>query len=198
MKNLVVVFLLVVLTSSAFASSEGFYAGAGLYAQNSLSKTTKSDDGSGSVFGSYYFPLVARYVHDLSSDWSIAPALFYTLLGRSSGGGTATTTFIHLSIPAMFRTSGAGREFEFFGGPGISMYQIKGAGGTKQLSNGTGTSTFAVGGGDSTSKLVTLDLGAAWLEDPHRISFEIFVEGLGSAEKRTFNLLATYMYHLGG
>lgn len=189
--------VLLFLSSPAFASNGGFFGGLGIYAQNSLNKTTKSDDGSGSLFGSYYFPLIGRYAFEVSGSWMVAPAVYYTLIGRPSGGSTATTTFIHLSVPATYQASGSSRDFEFFFGPGISMYQMKGAGGTKQLSNGTGTSTYAAPGGDSTSKLVTLDLGAAWLEGRHRISFEVFLEGLAS-EKRTFNLLAAYMYHFGG
>lgn len=179
------------------ASLDGYYLGLGLYAQNSFDKTTKTDDGAGALLGAYSFPVAIRYVQSVSGSWSIAPALLYTPIPRSSGGSTATTTFLHLSIPASYEWSGNSREFEFFVGPGLSMYSMKGAGGTKQLSNGTGTSTYAVPGGTSTSKLVTLDFGAAWNENPHRLSFEIFVEGAAS-EKRSFNLLATYMYHFGG
>ncbi|MEK7356551.1 MAG: hypothetical protein AAB250_08885, partial [Bdellovibrionota bacterium] len=146
-------------TPLASAASDGYFVGIGLYAQNSLSKTTKSDDGSGSLFGAYSFPLVLRYSTEVSTPWSIAPAFYYTILPRSSGGGTATTTFLHLSIPAVYSFTGASHEYELLVGPGLSMYQIRGAGGTKQLSNGTGTSTFAIPGGDATSKLVTLDLG---------------------------------------
>lgn len=198
MKNLVFVITMMFSLVSSAASLDGFYAGLGLYAQNSLGKTTKAADGAGSFMGAFSLPVSLRYVYEFASSWSAAPTLFYTPIGRASGGTTATTTFFHLSLPASLRLSGSGREFELFFGPGISMYQIKGAGGTKTLNNGTTTSTFAVPGGSSTSKLVTLDFGGAWVEDPHRLSLEAFVEGAGSSEKRSFNVIATYMYHFGG
>lgn len=190
--------LSLVVTPAVNASDlDGFYGGLGLYAQNSFDKTTKSEDGSGSLLGAYSFPLALRYVYGLSGSWAIAPELLYTPLPRSSGGGTATTTFFHLSLPASFQFSGNSRDFELSVGPGLSMYTIKGNGGTKQLSNGTGTSTYAVPGGTSTSKLVTLDFGAAWIQNPHRLGFDILVEGAMS-EKRSFNLLFSYMYRFGG
>jgi len=199
MKSCVVLVAVLLCSSFAFAgSANGLYAGLGLYAQNSFDKTTKTDDGSGSLLGAYSFPLIARYNITFSDRWTFAPALCFTPLPRDSGGGTAKTTFIHLSLPFVYRMNGGGRDLEFYAGPGVSQYQIKGAGGTKTLNNGTTTATFAVPGGDSTSKLVTADLGFALDEDPHRMSVDFFIDGAGSPGKRSINLLLSYMYHFGG
>lgn len=191
--------LLVIGSSDANAMSDGgFFAGIGLYSQSSFNKTTKSDDGSPSLFGAYSFPLVLRYDYVFSDPWSVAPALYYTILPRSSGGSTAQTTFMHLSIPATYKFEAFENELEWCAGVGLSMYQVKGAGGTKTLNNGTGTSTFAVPGGTSTAKLVTLDLGMALLYESHRFSFDLFLEGPGSEDKRTINMMLGYMYEFGG
>lgn len=184
-----------VVAPRAAQAATGFAFGGGLIAQNSFGRTTNTSDGAASTFGSYIYPLGIMYEFELFSGYRVAPSLWYTPMTRSSGGATAQTTYMHLSLPVIFNLYG--NEIQMTAGPGLSMYTIKGAGGTKSLNNGTSTSTFGVPSGTSSVKTMTADLGFAYTMSNHRLALDFYIEGFMSSTKRTFNVGLNYLYFFG-
>ena len=184
--------------SSARAMSR-YSVGAGVYNQSSFGKTTNASDGSPGTLGAMSFPIGLMYSGMVSDTFGIAPSVWYTTLARSSGGGTAKTTMMHLSIPLTYAlTSGSVGEFDVLFGPGLLMYSIQGAGGTKVLNNGTSTSTFGIPGNTASVRTLSADLGIDWLFGQCRLGLDFAIEGAASTDKRTINVALNFLYSFGG
>jgi hypothetical protein len=190
--------LFVVLTPlTAFAYSPStFYAGLGFYSQNALQRTTISDDGKASIYGTRSLPLVFKYDIQLSSDLYFSPEFTTSYLyPRWTGDGGQKVTLTHLAFPVGAAIGSSG--WDWSAGLGILNIEIKGSGGTKQLNNGGSTATFAIPGRTVTTRTVTLNGGLAYNE-AGRWGLDLIIEGALSSNKRSQSFMFSYLYKFGG
>ncbi len=172
--------------------------GVGYYSQNSLNRISNNDSGSTGILGKLFTPLNLRYNYGFSSDWFVSGGLSYTLVPRAMPDSNGQVSFMHLTSLFGKNMYGSGNSvWDVYAGPGIMKYTIKGSGGIVTMSNGTGTANFAVPGGTSTVQKLTTNLGTSYSVDKSVFNFEMIIENLMSAKKRTQSLMFGYAYRFG-
>lgn len=191
----------VVAPLSAQAYSHGTVGiGAGFFSENAVSKISQQESGQTGLLGEPSFPLAVRYDLGLgSSNWFLAPQLMYSLLPRSSAGGTATVSLTHVVFGfGTNLSSSGGSGWDWSIGPGLLIRDIKGKGGTVQMSNGTGTSTFSRPGRSASVKVITTNLGVSWTYGSSRFAADLVLERIMSSSERTQSFMLSYLYQFGG
>lgn len=189
----ILIFLSLQISSLAFAvTPETWYFGASYYAQESLSKSTTSVDGTGAGLGQAHYPLSVAYP---TTFWGIPlmPKLDYTLLPRSNTGETTKSTMLILSMPYYSNIS---ESWDYSFGLAFLVNQIKGEGGIKVLNNGGSTANFAVPGDTSTSIVAAVQGGIAYNYSAMRFELGTYLQGLLSNERRTFDVYLSFQYKL--
>lgn len=184
---------------SLFAHSytdKTFYTGLALFSENSINKITKSDTGTNSLLGTSNYPLLLKYDVKSYENYFISPSLSYSVVSRSSSGGSAKATLWHLYFPIGANFSASEWDWSF--GPGILNRTIQGSGGTQQLSNGTGVATFSLPGGKSTAQNYTLNFGGSYVYKKSRFGLDLITEELFSSTKKNYNLMLSYSYAIYG
>ena len=188
--------LVMLISSRAFAIENGkWYAGVSYYTQNSLSKTTKSADGSKSFLGQTYYPLGVSYAVAAGSDSAFVPTFEYTLLPRTSKDGGTKATLMMLTLPY---TEKFLESWDWSVGLTTIYYNLKGKGGTKQLNNGTGTATFALPGRSVSTINFATHLAVGYNYEDFRFQLGTNILALLSKERRAIDLFLTLQYKLGG
>lgn len=184
------------VSTRAFAiENDRWYVGASLYTQNSLSKTTKSADGSKSFLGQMYYPLGVSYAVAAGSESAFVPTFEYTLLPRTSKDGGVKATLMMLTLPY---TEKFLESWDWSVGLTTIYYNLKGKGGTKQLNNGTGTATFALPGRSVSTINFATHLAVGYNYEDFRIQFGTNILATLSKDRRSFDIFLMLQYKLGG
>ena len=175
--------------------NNALYGGIGYFLENNFGRETQSPSGSPSTLGTPSYPLLLKYDVQILDQLFLSPTLTYTLITRSSAGGSAKVTTWHLMLPVGDNFGNSG--FDWSSGLGILNRTIQGNGGTTVLSNGSGSATFALPGRSVSSTNLTFNVGSAYNFSSSRIGLDLMVEGLMS-EKRNFNIMLSYSYNFMG
>jgi hypothetical protein len=186
-----------IFSSEANAFTDGsFQVGAGLYQQNALGKTTKSEDASASLTGAFSYPLYIKYDWLMTSEWYLSPQLLYTPVGRDSAGGATTTTLLQIALPVGFDLyRWTETKLDWQTGIGINQYSTKGNGGTDTLLNGSTPTVFQRPSRTTAATTAVFLLGSSLSYGSSRVTFDFVFEGLLS-EKRTPSVMLGYLYGL--
>lgn len=199
-----VILLKILILSLIFCSpalaykNHASYLGIGYYSQNALNKTTTSSTSSPSILGAASYPVNFKYDWALGADWFFSPQLSYTLFPRTSAGGSAKVTILHLLLPFGMNIGGGSSGWDWFVGPGLIRYAISGSGGATTLNNGTSTATFAVPGDSVVMQNFTINTGGSFSSGSSRYGLDLIFEALLSSGKRTENFMLSYAYRFGG
>src|SRR5690606_3920854 len=148
------VFLVLGLSRPALAADDdtALYAEGGLLGSNLFSKTTSSDDASGSLIGTKQITVgVAARIG------FFRPAIDYTVFGHSPKDESYKSRTLIVSVPYLFNP---GESIELKAGPSVWMTTISGDGGDIELANGTSTATFSKPGRSETTRNLALMVGA--------------------------------------
>jgi hypothetical protein len=192
---LLIVAILILAESGYSFSNHGFYGGLGFYSENSLGKQTRSENGSSSLMGVSTYPLLLKYDLQAGAAWFVSPTFTYTFLPRSSSGGSAKVTLIHLMFP--FGTNLSWPGWDWSAGPGLLHHTLSGSGGTTQMNNGTGTATFAMPAQSVSVDIYTFNLGTSYQFGANRWGADLISEAVLS-HKRTFSFMVSYAYMFSG
>ncbi len=187
--------LALVSTRALAIENDKWYVGASYYSQNSLSKTTKSADGSKSFLGQTYYPIGVGYAVTTGAESAFVPTFEYTLLPRTSKDGGTKATLMMLTLPY---TEKFAESWDWSVGITTIYYNLKGKGGTKQLNNGTGTATFALPGRSVSTINFATHLAVGYNYEDFRFQFGTNILAILSKERRSFDLFLMLQYKLGG
>lgn len=201
--------------------------GFGYESQNAYSSTSQKSNGANvGPAGVGAFPFQIKYDFALANignlfakkggapaqgpGWFLSPQMSYTFFPRTDPGTSAKVSTFRFLLPlgknfgsatssSSFAGSGfGGFQFDWYVGPGWVQYDIKGSGGTTELNNGTTTSVFAVPGKNSYVGKMTTNFGVSLHTLSSRIAFDLMVENIASAKRRSQSFMVSYAFEFGG
>lgn len=187
------IFLFIFIFAS-WALADNYYLGLDAYSPG-INKTTSSASAKKDSLSPFQYPLHFVYSYELSSDARLLPQLSYTFFPKKSPEGGETESHLMLKMPYQQKIGSS--DFEWRAGAVFHQTSIAGKGGTKTLNNGTSTQSFAIPNSTRTSRIIAVEIGAAYEYEKLLSQVNLMMEAPLNSKRRTYALMLSFSYNVG-